>query len=206
MDLDALEAVDLTCLADFRLHREDLQENLTDGRNIGDGREEDPALLHAALVLPFVVDELPSLHALDHAEFEPPLAEGEVHVHLDERAEALCTRQEGARLAEVLVPRLQLDEVPRARVHVGRERGMDKKIAGLNVGRDSALASKIRPQDGGVTQDARAPAGGSRGTPPRSGPDRSSGLRRTHGRGLASASPPGSRLRAPRTCTPAGNS
>src|SRR3989442_12904737 len=75
VDLYALEATPLTRLPDLRLHRQDSGQHFADRRRIGDGGEQDAALLHAARVRPFVVDELSFLRAVDGTELEPPLAE-----------------------------------------------------------------------------------------------------------------------------------
>ena len=129
MHLHALEAVDLPCLADLRLHREDLGQDFADGHRIGNGGEQDPALFDAAHVRPFVVDELAFRCALDGTELESPLAEEEIGVDLGERAERFGARQQRTGLAEILVPGLELNEMLGARVHAGRPHGVDKKIA-----------------------------------------------------------------------------
>src|SRR2546425_6444910 len=134
MDLDALEAVHLTGLADLHLHRENLPEDLADGRGIGHGREQDSALFDGTRVRPFVIDELPFLRAVDRPQLQPSLAEGEVCVDLEERAEAFRTREERPCLAEVFVSCLELDEELGAGVHAGREREMDKKVALISKG------------------------------------------------------------------------
>src|SRR5439155_3299176 len=129
VDLHALEVVDLTRLADFRLHREDSRQHFADRRRIRDRGEQDAALFHAARVRSFVVDELSLHRAVDGAEFEPALAQREIRVQLNEGADGSGARQECSGFAEVLVARLQLDEMLRARVHAGRAREMDKKVA-----------------------------------------------------------------------------
>ncbi len=120
-----MEAIHLSRLADLRLHREDLSEDLADGRGIGQRGEQDSALFHGTRVRPFIIDELPFLRAFDCPQLQPSLAEGEVGIDLKERPDAFCTREERPRLAKVFVPCLQLDEMLRARVHAGRERELD---------------------------------------------------------------------------------
>src|SRR5207244_6091395 len=100
VDLHALEAVHFTRLADLRLYREDSRQHFTDRRPIGDGGEQDLALLHAARVRSFVIDELSLLHAVDGTELEPPLAKGEIRVRLDEGAQGGGRGREHRGLAE----------------------------------------------------------------------------------------------------------
>src|SRR6266702_2412337 len=59
----------------------------------------------------------------------PTIAEREVRVHLTESPDAFRSGQEGPCLPEILVPRLEFDEVLRARVHAGRDEADEKKLA-----------------------------------------------------------------------------
>src|SRR5204862_7664568 len=117
VDLDALEAIDLAGLSDLRLHRQHLAEDFEDRLRIGDGHEEDAALLDPADVRPLVVDELSLARAADGAEFQAPLSEGEVAVDLLDRGNVFRAGQAGSALSAVLVPSLHLDAPPFGALH-----------------------------------------------------------------------------------------
>ena len=88
------------------------KEHLLEYGGVDDLVQEDLALLHARVVRPFVVHELRGGPVRDLPELEASLAEREVRVRLAVRPDVFAPRQERARLAGVLVPRLQLDESP----------------------------------------------------------------------------------------------
>src|SRR5467141_1439697 len=101
--MDTLEPIDLAGFAYLGLHREDLRQDLADGRRVGQRRKEHPTLLHSGRVRPFVVDELAFWRALDGTELEASFSDGKVGVHLFDLCDMLRAFQEGPGLPEVFV-------------------------------------------------------------------------------------------------------